>query len=208
MFAWICPKCGREVPPSESECPDCAAGEAPETAVVPPAAPEAAQPTRTPPPRRRGAPTWLLATVFAIGFLALGATAYYGYYHFTGAGRTAVSAPRWEAPAPPAPRTSPVAPFIEVTGIRLTEDARQKVQVQFVVVNHSAADIAKLEAKVVLRTRDAKTGSAPVGTFSFRLPSLGPYESRELRTTLDTQLRAYEIPDWQFLTADVEITSP
>ncbi len=208
MFAWICPKCGREVPPSESECPDCAAGQAPEAVAAPPAAPEPARPPRTRARRREGAPAWLLATVFAIGFLALGAAAYYGYYRFTGAGRTAVNAPRWETPAPAAPRTSPVAPFIEVTGIRLTEDARQKVQVQFVVVNHSAADIAKLEAKVVLRTREAKTGSPPVGTFSFRLPSLGPYESRELRTTLDTHLRAYEIPDWQFLTADVEITSP
>lgn len=208
MFAWICPKCGREVPPSESECPDCAAGQAPETTVVPPAAPEPSQPRQTLAPRKQGAPAWLLAILFAIGFLALGATAYYGYHRLTGANRPAVNAPRGETLAPPAPRTSPVAPFIEVTGIRLTEDSRQKVQVQFLVVNHSAADIAKLEGKVVLRTREAKTASPPVGTFWFRLPSLGPYESRELRTTLDTHLRAYEIPDWQFLTADVEITSP
>ena len=25
MFTWICPQCGREVPPSYTECPDCAA---------------------------------------------------------------------------------------------------------------------------------------------------------------------------------------
>jgi hypothetical protein len=28
MFTYICPKCGREVPPAYSECPDCAAKEA------------------------------------------------------------------------------------------------------------------------------------------------------------------------------------
>jgi len=27
MFTWICPKCGREVPPSHTECPDCKAAE-------------------------------------------------------------------------------------------------------------------------------------------------------------------------------------
>jgi hypothetical protein len=208
MFAWICPTCGREVPPSESECPDCAAGPAPETAAIPPAAPEPAQPPPARARRKKGTPTWLLATIFATGFLALGAAAYYGYYRFSGANRTAANTPQWESPAPPAPRTSPVARFIEITGIRLTEDSRQNVQVQFLVVNHSAADIAKLEAKVTLRTREGKSAGPVLGTFSFRLPSLGPYESRELRTTLDTHLRAYEIPDWQFLAADVEITSP
>ncbi len=208
MFAWICPTCGREVPPSESECPDCAAGQAPETAAAAPVAPEQPPAPGTVARRKKGLPTWLLATIFAIGFLALGATAYYGYYRFTGANRITADIPRGESPAPPAPRTSPVARFIEVTGIRLTEDARQKVQVQFLVVNHSSADIANLEAKVVLRSREGKAGSPALGTFSFRLPSLGPYESRELRTTLDTQLRAYEIPDWQFVAADLEITSP
>src|SRR5207302_199788 len=34
MFTWICPKCGREVPPAYNDCPDCAAK------AKPPAAPE------------------------------------------------------------------------------------------------------------------------------------------------------------------------
>src|SRR5205085_12555142 len=25
MFTWICPQCGREVPPAYNDCPDCAA---------------------------------------------------------------------------------------------------------------------------------------------------------------------------------------
>jgi hypothetical protein len=41
MFNWICPQCGREVPPSEAECPACATARAgapapPETLVIPP----------------------------------------------------------------------------------------------------------------------------------------------------------------------------
>lgn len=209
MFAWICPKCGREVPPSETECPDCAARSAAEPAAVPPPEPS---PAPTPPKAvstRKGTPGWLLTLLFAMGFLAVGSGAYYGYVHFAHARRASTTAPALEAPSPPeAPRRSSVAPYIEVAGIRLTEDARQKVQVQCVVINHSAADIAGLEATVMLRVREGKTQGRAVGNFSFRLPSLGPYESREIRTVLDTSLRAYEIPDWQFLDAEVAVTAP
>ncbi len=54
MFTWICPQCGREVPPSYTECPDCAAkakggaaavSEAP-TAEMPTAAPAQSQPVQ------------------------------------------------------------------------------------------------------------------------------------------------------------------
>src|SRR5262245_56877250 len=40
MFTWICPQCGREVPPSYSECPDCSerakAAANPQAAAPPP----------------------------------------------------------------------------------------------------------------------------------------------------------------------------
>lgn len=42
MFTWICPQCGREVPPSAAECPSCAEmrGRAAQGAAQPPAAPQ------------------------------------------------------------------------------------------------------------------------------------------------------------------------
>jgi hypothetical protein len=48
MFTWICPQCGREVPPAYDDCPDCKARNAQAGAAVPP--PPAGQPVAPPPP--------------------------------------------------------------------------------------------------------------------------------------------------------------
>ena len=60
MFTWICPQCGREVPPAYNECPDCtkktpAAGPPPEPAApqpwaAAPPAPGPPAPAMAPPP--------------------------------------------------------------------------------------------------------------------------------------------------------------
>jgi hypothetical protein len=62
MFTWICPQCGREVPPAYNDCPDCskkaAAGGA-DTAPVPPtvsAPPPAQQPYYQQPPPPQAPP--------------------------------------------------------------------------------------------------------------------------------------------------------
>jgi hypothetical protein len=39
MFTWICPQCGREVPPAYTECPDCTPRNVPAGAAPPPPAP-------------------------------------------------------------------------------------------------------------------------------------------------------------------------
>src|SRR5256885_447057 len=54
MFTWICPECGREVPPSYTDCPDCAAkGKTPPT---PPPAQPAAPSAPPPQPTYQAAP--------------------------------------------------------------------------------------------------------------------------------------------------------
>jgi hypothetical protein len=48
MFTWICPQCGREVPPAYDDCPDCSAKTAQPAGVAGPAAAVAAQPAVKP----------------------------------------------------------------------------------------------------------------------------------------------------------------
>jgi len=225
MFTWICPKCGKEVPPSYAECPECANP----TVTVPEQGPVAWAPHVEAPPSarkrpqppaesRNGLPVWLLTLLFALGFLALGASGFFAYRHFSNAG-TQISRPASPAPEPPVAQSAPPAPaapsrnvlleFVEVTGLRLTEDKEKKLQVQFVVVNHSPAALTDLAGTVSLRPKTAKPGGGePVATFAFRLPELAPYGSLEMKSPLRTKMRAYELPDWEYMRADLEITPP
>ena len=210
MFTWICPQCGREVSPSESECPNCA-GKV-QRAPQAPAPAEAAVTAEEKKPARAGLPAWLLAVLSAVG-VALVCLIGYGAYRVLSAppekpaaAKTALESP---PPAPvPVATGHPLAKHIEITGFRLHEDAKQKATIQCVVVNHSGADLGDLgiQASVIAVTADGKQNA--VGTFSFKVAALGPYESREVKTPLATKLRVYELPDWQFLRADFRITSP
>ena len=205
MFTWICPQCGSEVPPSYSECPNCAGKQQP-----PAEASAAAPPAQPPPPAAPAArhlPGWLVSVVVAGVLIAVGGIAYY----FTRSGPAPSASTGLGQPAATTPadtRPHPLTRQIEVTGIRITEDASQKAQVQFVLVNHSGADIADLGGTISLKPVGAKPEQAPLVTFEFKVPSLGPYESKELKTTVHSSVRAYELPDWQFLRTDFRITSP
>src|SRR3954447_76777 len=108
MFTWICPTCGREVPPSYTECPDCAKKAAdPEAAAAPPpAAPGAPvphaptappvhyRPAPAPPSSRPGLPTWALTIVFA--FAIFGVVA--GVYWLVGSAKAGQPTPVVENP--------------------------------------------------------------------------------------------------------------
>jgi hypothetical protein len=222
MFTWICPNCGREVPPSYSECPNCAAkqkaaSQVEETAAPPPAvSPQQPAPAVViqPPPTVKagsGLPTWLMSVLFAFLFIAVGVGIYWGVGYFRNRSQQPAATASFEAPA--APKADPTKPnplqrFIEVTGLRLTQNAKKTTDARFVVVNHSSAEIADLAAVVTLRARSAKPEDPAAGTFAFKVASLGPYDSTEITVPLDTTLRVYELPDWQNLEADVRITSP
>jgi hypothetical protein len=297
MFTWICPQCGREVPPAYNECPDCTgkqAGQAPPqpgqgVPIAPPPGPAAppysqpqqyalpqqyappqqytppqqyAPPTQYAPPQQYAPPTqytqppqytppppqytqppqyaqpqpvsntpapgfalpqpagglslppWLMTIGFAVLFLAVGAALFFGIKHFSGSSDASANsaAPAETAPATAAAGTkagnSTLPKYVEIVGMRLTEDSKKTPEVHFVVVNHSGAEISDLAANVNLWARTAKSDEEAVGTFSFKVASLGPYESKDLSGPLNTKLRVYELPDWQNLTAEVQITSP
>jgi hypothetical protein len=271
MFTWICPQCGREVPPSYTECPDCkdraAAGPPPAAppgqpypaAPPPPPAPAAqpyypqqhqppqqysgqpypppqqqqyapppqyqqppqyaqqpphyAPPQYAPPPQPRGAglPVWALTILFACGIGALVGGIYWlmqtgSSRAQTGTGPAPTAAVESPA-AKPGAKTNPLQKYIEVSGVRFVLDAKKKTQARFVLINHSEADINGLAGNVTIWGRTQKSEEDAQGTFTFTT-NLGPFESKELTVPLNTKLKIYELPDWQNVTADVQITAP
>jgi len=228
MFTWICPQCGREVPPSYDACPDCAAreksgGQPAQTAAQPgaeaPLPVPAAPPVYTPPdvatlpppqyaapPARAGLPTWLLTFLFAFAFVGVGAGVYFAVHYFRG-GTEAASVPVATVPVKSPAKANPLQKYVEVAGLRFVENPKHETEARFVVVNHSGADITDLAGTVNLLGRAGKS-EEEAGTFSFRMDSLKPYESKEGVAPLSTKLKVYELPDWQNVSAEVQITSP
>jgi hypothetical protein len=157
------------------------------------------------------AKTWLMSLGFAAAFIALGAGVYWGVRNWkarpAGQGPITLENPKSAAAPPETPKERMLERLIEVTGVRLTQNAKKATEARALVVNHSPASIADLAGTVTLRPRGDRT-AAPSGTFSFKVPSLGPYESKEVTAVLDTKLRIYELPDWQNMDAELRITSP
>jgi hypothetical protein len=110
----------------------------------------------------------------------------------------------------PASTTSkhPLAKYIELSGFRLSESGAGKLKIKFAAINHSDADLGDLTVKVRLLTSASKPGDPPITEFEAKIPSLGPQEVKDITAEAITTLRIYELPDWQFLRADFDITSP
>ena len=102
----------------------------------------------------------------------------------------------------------PLAKYVELVGFRLAEAGGGKLRIKFVVVNHSEADIGDLGVKVTLSTTTAKPDDPPIAQFESKIPDLGPEELQDVTATVPSKLRIYELPDWQFIKAEFEITSP
>jgi hypothetical protein len=102
----------------------------------------------------------------------------------------------------------PLAKYIELAGFRLNEGSAGKLKVQLVAINHSEADLGEISGKVKLVTSNAKPEDPPVAEFDVKIPELGPMAIRNVESSAVTRLKLYEMPDWQFLRAQFEITSP
>ena len=95
---------------------------------------------------------------------------------------------------------------MELSGYRISETAAGKLNIKFVVINHSEADIGDLVLKIRLVTTAAKPDDPPITEFEAKVPALGPQEIKDVSASATTKLRIYELPDWQFIRAEVEIT--
>lgn len=110
-------------------------------------------------------------------------------------------------PGTPAAATNahPLSKLIELSGFRLAEDKSQKASVKMLIINHSTADTGQLELTVTLKAVNAKSGDTPLATFDVRVPAIEPLGTREVSAPIKTALRAYELPDWQFIRAEFQI---
>ena len=99
------------------------------------------------------------------------------------------------------------AKLIELAGFRVTEKSPGHLEVRFGAVNHSIADLGEVGLTVNLKARTAKEEEPPFASFPCKV-SLGPLEWKDVVVDIPTKLRVYELPDWQFIRATFDITSP
>ncbi len=153
---------------------------------------------------RAGLNPILVVGLVAVGLLGLGYAAYTYLLPSSRAAQESAGAPAKSTLLDAnGEKTNPLSKHIEVTGFRIREDKNQKLTVQMVIVNHGGADIAGLEMQVGLYAKGSLIVEFPV-----KVKSLGPYEVAQGTGTATTKLRAYEIPDWQFLTPKFVVTAP
>ena len=156
-----------------------------------------------------GIPTLVISFILATSFFVLAGNAVQRYFvnHEAKAASVVQASSHAEAASPLAPSYGqhPFARFVEVTGLRVVADPNHHSQVQYIVVNHSASQLSGMSLRITVRSTTQAAGSAPLFTVSAMVPSLGPHQSKEIRTDLDSQLHASAIPDWEYLKTDVQV---
>jgi hypothetical protein len=152
-------------------------------------------------------PMPLLMLLFAGLFLVVGAGGYFAYQKFGKNGFASGSALPAAAATKPK-MTNPIQKYIEVVGIRLTTDAKKKPVAKFVIVNHANTEVSNLGANVTVWASTSRSEEDSIGSFTFHVDNIKPYESKEMSAPFNTKLKMYELPDWQNATAEVGITSP
>ncbi|MBM3794338.1 MAG: zinc ribbon domain-containing protein, partial [Acidobacteria bacterium] len=168
-------------------------------------APPQPQYVYAPAPPRQTLSAWLVTLLVFGGLVGAG----YAFYNYV-LNKPAVAAMETPAPAPAesaesaAPTGSPrkrasLEKNLEVAGIRILEQ-NKRPQLRMMLINHSSADMAELAGTVTLSADDKAVATVP-----FSLGTLGAYEAKEISAPLKTALRAYELPDWQFIKAQVSL---
>ena len=222
MFSWICARCGHDNPPSAVSCQSCGVRfDAPAEEIVrpeiktPSAEPVPESPRVPPPPRapaprpavRTGLPTWLMTILFFFAIAGIGLGIYSAITYF-GSRKAATSTGL--DPAANVARTkltNPLQKVVEVVGIRMVLDSKKKPVARFVVVNHSPHPLDALAGTVTIWASTSRSEEDSVGTFTFKLGSLGSYESKEMSAPFSTKLKIYELPDWQNANPEVQFTT-
>jgi len=160
------------------------------------------------PARKRAIPGWLISLLVMLVLLLTGVSLLLyllpGPSSDQGAPATAAGTSAASSSVTPAGQ-HPLTKYVEIAGLRISVDVNRKSSIQYIVVNHSAAEVSDVALNVVVRSVNSKPQQPPVAVYAVRISSLGPFESREFTTPIETPVRALELPDWQNLHADVQV---
>jgi hypothetical protein len=143
-----------------------------------------------------------MAVLTVVALAGLLAVLYFFVLPRRTAGEPVRDATAMQSPVPPSGAAHPLAKHLEVSGVRITESGEGTVKIQFLVVNHSAADLPDMKMNLTLRAAGKAVFELPVA-----LPSIGPYESRDMSANVKTDLKPYEIPDWQALRPEFRLAT-
>jgi hypothetical protein len=162
-------------------------------------------------PKRRRMSSWpislMLAVVTILGAVSL--LQYLAQDHDPKAASLAAPAQPNKAasvPAPPAAvvQEHPAARSVEVAGVRIVTGPNKRPQLQYIVINHSSNELTGLNIRIAVRSVDG-LADAPLFSVSSVVAALGPNQSKEIRTDLNSSVQASAIPDWQSLRTEVLI---
>ncbi len=190
----------RPIPPTTPQ------SEAPLTGFAPPSShspqPTPVSPIPPPPASSGGLPSWLLMILVAllVGGIVAGAV-----WLKKRSGTAAPESTSLAGESAPTASSSDhrYARFIELGGFRIAEDAKRRATLQVAITNHHTADLGPIELEVILKTNDGKE----IGSSEVKLTSLEPLSTVDVTAPMKSKLRAYEVPDWQFIRAQFEIKS-
>ena len=157
-------------------------------------------------PKRGGMPGWLVSLLLMISIPIAGAGVLFYFQPIGHSSADAKQAAPEPQPAAPQGSSHPLSQFVEVTGFRIVVDYNKKSEIHYLLVNHSGADLSDMTIFVTLRTANAKPGQPPLCRFSFKAPSLGPFESKEMMSPIEKLSRSISLPDWQDLKAEVQVS--
>jgi hypothetical protein len=153
--------------------------------------------------QRAAVPPWL-AAVLTLAVIGGGLFLLYRYISSGRSASTAGKAAPFEAPKPQT-STHPFAKYLEVTGVRLLEGQDKKLKTRFVVVNHAPVEVRGFRLRITLEAANAAPGDAVIAVVEAAPGAIPAYGVKDMEAPLVTPLKVYELPDWQFVRARVEI---
>lgn len=174
-------------------------------------------PGYAPPPygyHKQGPPAWLVTVGVAVALIAAFALLYKFVLAPKSSSSSANSGVAFETPegknsvntkdgAAAAGTSVHLAKVVEITGIRIFEEKR-KPMVRFMVINHSQAPLDGITGTVTLR---AQGKDDPIATIPVKVDSVAAFEGKDITAPLKTSMRAYELPDWQFIRIETQLES-